>query len=165
MLAAVRAEVIQRARSEGGAALKTLPRYALCTRIHQVSTHKILLVHAFSLFNLTKYLTSSLVFVVLFSSQISTEVFLHLRYKGTDCALMVTAAGYPSNAQSCLAGDFRSAFTKRLAHLLNDFLVYSCTELLAGTHIHSLQLNMYPPLFTLYKQIHHEVNVSFFHRR
>ncbi|XP_037613145.1 5-oxoprolinase [Sebastes umbrosus] len=47
------------------------------------------------------------------SSQITTEVFLHLRYKGTDCALMVTAAGYPSNAQSCLAGDFRSAFTKR----------------------------------------------------
>uniref|UniRef100_A0A8C4HFB8 5-oxoprolinase, ATP-hydrolysing n=1 Tax=Dicentrarchus labrax TaxID=13489 RepID=A0A8C4HFB8_DICLA len=36
----------------------------------------------------------------------------YMRY-GTDCALMVTAAGYPSNAQSCLAGDFRSAFTKR----------------------------------------------------
>ncbi|TKS87865.1 5-oxoprolinase [Collichthys lucidus] len=47
------------------------------------------------------------------SGQITTEVFLHLRYEGTDCALMVTASGYPSNAQSCLAGDFRSAFTKR----------------------------------------------------
>uniref|UniRef100_A0A8C2ZQS6 5-oxoprolinase, ATP-hydrolysing n=1 Tax=Cyclopterus lumpus TaxID=8103 RepID=A0A8C2ZQS6_CYCLU len=47
------------------------------------------------------------------SSQITTEIFLHLRYKGTDCALMVTAAGYPTNAESCLAGDFRSAFTKR----------------------------------------------------
>ncbi|KAF1372927.1 hypothetical protein PFLUV_G00255040 [Perca fluviatilis] len=47
------------------------------------------------------------------SGQITTEVFLHLRYKGTDCALMVTAAGYPSNIQTCLAGDFRSAFTKR----------------------------------------------------
>uniref|UniRef100_A0A8C4NR60 5-oxoprolinase, ATP-hydrolysing n=1 Tax=Dicentrarchus labrax TaxID=13489 RepID=A0A8C4NR60_DICLA len=48
-----------------------------------------------------------------FTRSITTEVFLHLRYEGTDCALMVTAAGYPSNAQSCLAGDFRSAFTKR----------------------------------------------------
>lgn len=47
------------------------------------------------------------------SGQITEEVFLHLRYEGTDCALMVTAAGYPSNAQSCRAGDFRSAFTKR----------------------------------------------------
>ncbi|KAI4795937.1 hypothetical protein KUCAC02_029552, partial [Chaenocephalus aceratus] len=47
------------------------------------------------------------------SSQISLEVFLHLRYKGTDCALMVTADGHPANAQSCAAGDFRSAFTKR----------------------------------------------------
>ncbi|XP_041823579.1 5-oxoprolinase [Melanotaenia boesemani] len=47
------------------------------------------------------------------SGQITTEVFLHLRYEGTDCALMVTTAGYPSNAESCQAGDFRRAFTKR----------------------------------------------------
>nr|XP_040023452.1 5-oxoprolinase isoform X1 [Gasterosteus aculeatus aculeatus] len=47
------------------------------------------------------------------SGQITTEVFLHLRYKGTDCALMVTAAGYPADAKSCLAGDFRGAFTER----------------------------------------------------
>lgn len=47
------------------------------------------------------------------SGQITAEVFLHLRYEGTDCALMVTAAGHPSNAQSCQAGDFRSSFTKR----------------------------------------------------
>ncbi|XP_029313101.1 5-oxoprolinase [Cottoperca gobio] len=47
------------------------------------------------------------------SSQTTTEVFLHLRYKGTDCALMVTAAGHRANAQSCVAGDFRGAFTKR----------------------------------------------------
>ncbi|XP_030612473.1 5-oxoprolinase isoform X2 [Archocentrus centrarchus] len=47
------------------------------------------------------------------SGQITTEVFLHMRYEGTDCALMVTAAGYPNNAQSSRAGDFRSAFTKR----------------------------------------------------
>uniref|UniRef100_A0A671WKM9 5-oxoprolinase, ATP-hydrolysing n=1 Tax=Sparus aurata TaxID=8175 RepID=A0A671WKM9_SPAAU len=48
-----------------------------------------------------------------FIRSITTEVFLHLRYEGTDCALMVTSAGYPSDAQSCQAGDFRSAFTKR----------------------------------------------------
>ncbi|XP_062377113.1 5-oxoprolinase [Sardina pilchardus] len=47
------------------------------------------------------------------SAQIKTEVFLHLRYEKTDCALMVTATGYPGNSQSCRAGDFRSAFTKR----------------------------------------------------
>ncbi|XP_024864412.1 5-oxoprolinase [Kryptolebias marmoratus] len=47
------------------------------------------------------------------SGQITTEVFLHLRYKGTDCALMVTADGYPDNTKSCRAGDFRAAFTKR----------------------------------------------------
>uniref|UniRef100_A0A3Q2NV52 5-oxoprolinase, ATP-hydrolysing n=1 Tax=Fundulus heteroclitus TaxID=8078 RepID=A0A3Q2NV52_FUNHE len=46
-------------------------------------------------------------------SEITTEVFLHLRYEGTDCALMVTADGYPGHALSCRAGDFRSAFTKR----------------------------------------------------
>ncbi|XP_068615212.1 5-oxoprolinase-like, partial [Brachionichthys hirsutus] len=46
-------------------------------------------------------------------AQLSSEVFLHLRYQGTDCALMVSAAGYPSNGRSCGSGDFRSAFTKR----------------------------------------------------
>uniref|UniRef100_A0A671NGL1 5-oxoprolinase-like n=1 Tax=Sinocyclocheilus anshuiensis TaxID=1608454 RepID=A0A671NGL1_9TELE len=47
------------------------------------------------------------------SSQINIEVFLHLRYEGTDCALMITATGHPSNAHSCMSGDFRTAFTKR----------------------------------------------------
>ncbi|XP_061660932.1 5-oxoprolinase [Syngnathoides biaculeatus] len=47
------------------------------------------------------------------SGQISTEVFLHLRYEGTDCALMVTAADYPRNERTSKAGDFRSAFTQR----------------------------------------------------
>ncbi|XP_034016310.1 5-oxoprolinase isoform X2 [Thalassophryne amazonica] len=47
------------------------------------------------------------------SGQITTEVFLHLRYERTDCAFMVTASGYPSNAQSCRTGDFCTAFTKR----------------------------------------------------
>ncbi|MBN3300414.1 OPLA oxoprolinase, partial [Amia calva] len=47
------------------------------------------------------------------SAQVSCEVFLHLRYDRTDCALMVSARGYPSSAQSCHAGDFRSAFMDR----------------------------------------------------
>uniref|UniRef100_A0A3Q2XXN9 5-oxoprolinase, ATP-hydrolysing n=1 Tax=Hippocampus comes TaxID=109280 RepID=A0A3Q2XXN9_HIPCM len=47
------------------------------------------------------------------SGQITTEVFLHLRYEGTDCALMVTATDYPSSEQTCQAGDFRGAFTQR----------------------------------------------------
>lgn len=46
-------------------------------------------------------------------SQVSTEVFLHMRYEGTDCALMVNASGFPGHAQSCQAGDFRTSFTKR----------------------------------------------------
>ncbi|XP_072524072.1 5-oxoprolinase [Salminus brasiliensis] len=46
-------------------------------------------------------------------SQISTEVFLHMRYEGTDCALMVNASDHPGHAQSCQAGDFRTSFTKR----------------------------------------------------
>ncbi|MED6287306.1 hypothetical protein CHARACLAT_014994, partial [Characodon lateralis] len=46
-------------------------------------------------------------------AQITTEVFLHLRYEGTDCALMVTADGYPGHTHSSQAGDFHSAFTKR----------------------------------------------------
>lgn len=52
-------------------------------------------------------------FLVFVSGQLTTEVFLHLRYEGTDCALMVSATGYPSNAESCRVGDFRTAFTKR----------------------------------------------------
>ncbi|XP_064190220.1 5-oxoprolinase [Anguilla rostrata] len=47
------------------------------------------------------------------SAHISIEVFLHLRYEGTDCALMVTASGHPGNTHSCQSGDFRTAFTKR----------------------------------------------------
>ncbi|KAM9573689.1 5-oxoprolinase isoform 1-T2 [Guaruba guarouba] len=45
--------------------------------------------------------------------QIHTESFLHLRYEGTDCALMCSAKGHPATAGSCRAGDFLSAFTSR----------------------------------------------------
>uniref|UniRef100_A0A2K6QGI7 5-oxoprolinase, ATP-hydrolysing n=1 Tax=Rhinopithecus roxellana TaxID=61622 RepID=A0A2K6QGI7_RHIRO len=46
-------------------------------------------------------------------SQISTESFLHLRYQGTDCALMVSAHQHPATACSPRAGDFGAAFVGR----------------------------------------------------
>ncbi|XP_075770829.1 5-oxoprolinase, partial [Pelodiscus sinensis] len=46
-------------------------------------------------------------------SQISTEPFLHLRYDHTDCALMCSAKGHPATPDSCRAGDFGSAFSRR----------------------------------------------------
>ncbi|KAL4842435.1 hypothetical protein H8958_009419 [Nasalis larvatus] len=46
-------------------------------------------------------------------SQISTESFLHLRYRGTDCALMVSAHQHPATARSPRAGDFGAAFVER----------------------------------------------------
>ncbi|XP_071659812.1 5-oxoprolinase [Patagioenas fasciata] len=45
--------------------------------------------------------------------QIRTEGFLHLRYEGTDCALMCSAKGHPPSHRSCRAGDFLAAFTTR----------------------------------------------------
>ncbi|XP_055656322.1 5-oxoprolinase isoform X4 [Falco peregrinus] len=45
--------------------------------------------------------------------QIRTEAFLHLRYEGTDCALMCSAKGHPPTPRSCHAGDFQAAFTSR----------------------------------------------------
>ncbi|KAL4716495.1 hypothetical protein ACJJTC_015923 [Scirpophaga incertulas] len=44
-------------------------------------------------------------------SQIETEPFLHLRYQGTDCALMVSPA--PNTTSSCKHGDFYNAFVDR----------------------------------------------------
>ncbi|KAL4690132.1 hypothetical protein H8957_004105 [Semnopithecus entellus] len=46
-------------------------------------------------------------------SQISIESFLHLRYQGTDCALMVSAHQHPATARSPRAGDFGAAFVER----------------------------------------------------
>ncbi|NWU98761.1 OPLA oxoprolinase, partial [Upupa epops] len=45
--------------------------------------------------------------------QIYTEAFLHLRYEGTDCALMCSAKGHPATPSSCRSGDFLAAFTNR----------------------------------------------------
>ncbi|KAM6226095.1 LOW QUALITY PROTEIN: 5-oxoprolinase, partial [Porphyrio hochstetteri] len=45
--------------------------------------------------------------------QVGTEAFLHLRYEGTDCALMCSAKDHPPTPRSCRAGDFLSAFTSR----------------------------------------------------
>nr|XP_058899190.1 5-oxoprolinase isoform X3 [Kogia breviceps] len=46
-------------------------------------------------------------------AQISTESFLHLRYQGTDCALMVSAHQRPATARSPRAGDFGAGFVER----------------------------------------------------
>ncbi|XP_027713466.1 5-oxoprolinase isoform X2 [Vombatus ursinus] len=46
-------------------------------------------------------------------SQIHTERFLHLRYQGTDCAIMVSARQHPSTSHSPREGDFEAAFTER----------------------------------------------------
>uniref|UniRef100_A0A4W4GMP4 5-oxoprolinase, ATP-hydrolysing n=1 Tax=Electrophorus electricus TaxID=8005 RepID=A0A4W4GMP4_ELEEL len=46
-------------------------------------------------------------------SQISMEVFLHMRYEGTDCALMVSGSSCPAHTHSCQSGDYYTAFTKR----------------------------------------------------
>uniref|UniRef100_A0A8C3UFQ2 5-oxoprolinase n=1 Tax=Catharus ustulatus TaxID=91951 RepID=A0A8C3UFQ2_CATUS len=45
--------------------------------------------------------------------QIVTEPFLHMRYDGTDGALMVSARGHPARPDTCQAGDFLGAFTER----------------------------------------------------
>lgn len=51
--------------------------------------------------------------------QISTESFLHLRYQGTDCALMVSAHQHPATARSPRAGDFGAAFVERYANAVS----------------------------------------------
>ncbi|XP_055656321.1 5-oxoprolinase isoform X3 [Falco peregrinus] len=51
--------------------------------------------------------------VFIHKEQIRTEAFLHLRYEGTDCALMCSAKGHPPTPRSCHAGDFQAAFTSR----------------------------------------------------
>lgn len=60
--------------------------------------------------------------------QIRTEAFLHLRYEGTDCALMCSAKGHPPTPSSCRAGDFLSAFTSR-------FVLSWCCQLCLGTTV------------------------------
>nr|CAD7596902.1 unnamed protein product [Timema genevievae] len=47
-------------------------------------------------------------------SQIGTEAYLHLRYEGTDCALMCTATSDKGgSSESTTHGDFRGTFVKR----------------------------------------------------
>ncbi|KAK7474011.1 hypothetical protein BaRGS_00034721 [Batillaria attramentaria] len=45
--------------------------------------------------------------------RIDTHVFLHLRYHGTDCALMVAAENFPATATTSRHGDFMAAFLER----------------------------------------------------
>jgi len=44
---------------------------------------------------------------------IDTEPYLHLRYEGTDCALMCTAASDSATQDSCQNGDFKASFLER----------------------------------------------------
>lgn len=46
-------------------------------------------------------------------SQIKTESFLHLRYDGTDCALMCTSVDRNSENETTRHGDFLSPFLER----------------------------------------------------
>ena len=45
-------------------------------------------------------------------SEIATTPYLHLRYDGTDCALMISSDVEGSSA-GCQHGDFEAAFTRR----------------------------------------------------
>ncbi|XP_013419833.1 5-oxoprolinase-like [Lingula anatina] len=45
--------------------------------------------------------------------QIHLEPYLHLRYKGTDCALMCPGRGNPATGDSSKHGDFRASFLDR----------------------------------------------------
>lgn len=46
-------------------------------------------------------------------SQIKTESFLHLRYDGTDCALMCTSINQNSGDTTIRHGDFLTPFLER----------------------------------------------------
>lgn len=48
-----------------------------------------------------------------FDSQIQTEPFLHLRYEGTDCALMCTPASQDSMSVTTRHGNFLATFLER----------------------------------------------------
>lgn len=50
-------------------------------------------------------------------SQLHTEPFLHLRYDGTDCALMCSANNDSSANPSTIHGDFLSGFLSRYTYI------------------------------------------------
>jgi 5-oxoprolinase (ATP-hydrolysing) len=45
--------------------------------------------------------------------QIHTEAYLHMRYEGTDCALMCTASPSSAAKNTCKHGDFQKTFLER----------------------------------------------------
>jgi N-methylhydantoinase A/acetone carboxylase, beta subunit len=45
--------------------------------------------------------------------QIHTEVYLHMRYEGTDCALMCTVSPNSEDKTACKHGDFQKTFLER----------------------------------------------------
>lgn len=63
---------------------------------------------------------------------ISTTPFLHMRYEGTDCALMVTPQDTVVSSSECKHGNFGATFTERFASIHTFhffriiFLTYVC---------------------------------------
>ena len=51
-------------------------------------------------------------FLPMCRNEIRTTPFLHLRYEGTDCALMVMPEGI--SVDECRHGNFKATFTHRL---------------------------------------------------
>lgn len=63
-------------------------------------------------------------------SDVSTTPFLHLRYDGTDCALMVTAPETVFSRDECQHGNFKATFTLRCVSycLRASSLLYMCVH-------------------------------------
>lgn len=60
-------------------------------------------------------------YVDCFRDDISTESYLHLRYEGTDCALMCcTGSEFPAMSETSKYGDFEKAFLQRLVRASID---------------------------------------------
>ena len=79
-------------------------------------------------------------------SDIETETFLHMRYRGTDCSLMCSSADFPPSNSTPSHGDFEKAFLTRLVSLLFlcffivDRFVCLVVQLLVNSNVDSLCL-------------------------
>lgn len=59
------------------------------------------------------------------NSQLHTVPFLHLRYDGTDCAIMCSASNDCVGNSSTVLGDFLSGFLSRYAqYYIHFYIVY-----------------------------------------
>ena len=80
--------------------------------------------------NIIIYANYSIIDLILcYRSDISTTPFLHLRYEGTDCALMVTTCTLAEVGMGCQHGDFQASFTLRYVMWCVPFL--TCLSLLS----------------------------------